>query len=79
MIDLFVILILHSVTNKRKVVESLLRSKVRSGSFGEDVLKTAFISHGQVGNGVTYQIFMSVVLISPLTQQLYKQNRLMSK
>ena len=49
MIDLFVILILYAVTNKRKTVESLLRTKVRSGCFAEDVLNTAFASHGQVG------------------------------
>ena len=45
---MFVVLILYAVTSKRKPVESLLRNKIRSGCFTEDVLSMAFKSYGQV-------------------------------
>ncbi|CAB4035769.1 Fanconi anemia group D2, partial [Paramuricea clavata] len=47
-IDVFAVLILYAVTSKRKPVESLLRNKIRSGCFTEDVLSMAFKSYGQV-------------------------------
>ncbi|XP_028398344.1 Fanconi anemia group D2 protein-like isoform X2 [Dendronephthya gigantea] len=47
-IDIFVALILYAVTSKRKLVESLLRNKIRSGCFTEDILGKAFKFFGQV-------------------------------
>ena len=46
-VDIFVLLILHS-SNHRKSVESLLRNKIRSGHFTEVLLHAAFGSHAQV-------------------------------
>ncbi|XP_041347847.1 Fanconi anemia group D2 protein-like [Gigantopelta aegis] len=45
-IDIFVLLILHS-TNRRKPVESLFRNKIRTSAFTEVLLHDAFGSHGQ--------------------------------
>ena len=46
-VDIFVLLILHS-SNHRKSVESLLRNKIRAGHFTEVLLHAAFGSHAQV-------------------------------
>ncbi|XP_041347848.1 LOW QUALITY PROTEIN: Fanconi anemia group D2 protein-like [Gigantopelta aegis] len=46
-IDIFVLLILHS-TNRRKPVESLFRNKIRTSAFTEVLLHAAFESHGQI-------------------------------
>ena len=47
-IDVFVVLILHSCGHK-KTVEGLVRGKVRAGHFTEMLLRDAFGSHTQVG------------------------------
>ncbi|XP_070557572.1 Fanconi anemia group D2 protein-like isoform X2 [Ptychodera flava] len=47
-IDVFVLLILHSNGNRRKIVESLVRNKIRCGHFNEELLHTTFSGHTQV-------------------------------
>ncbi|XP_038054583.1 Fanconi anemia group D2 protein-like isoform X2 [Patiria miniata] len=48
-IDIFILLIAHTVaSNRKKALESLFRSKVRSGHFREELLKAAFSSHAKV-------------------------------
>ena len=47
-VDLFVLLILHSTANRKKAVESLIRNKIKNGHFTEEMLTAAFNSHSQV-------------------------------
>ncbi|XP_057296090.1 Fanconi anemia group D2 protein-like isoform X2 [Hydractinia symbiolongicarpus] len=47
-LDLFVLLVLHSIKNRRKNVESLIRSKVKAGHFTEDALTATFHTHAEV-------------------------------
>ena len=47
-VDLFVLLILHSTANRKKAVESLIRNKIKNGHFTEEMLSAAFNSHSQV-------------------------------
>ncbi|XP_031562635.1 Fanconi anemia group D2 protein-like [Actinia tenebrosa] len=47
-IDLFVLLILHSTGNRKKTVESLFRNKIKVGHFTEEMLSSAFNSHNQI-------------------------------
>ncbi|XP_048586773.1 Fanconi anemia group D2 protein isoform X2 [Nematostella vectensis] len=47
-IDLFVLLILHSTGNRKKAVESLFRNKIKTGHFTEEMLSAAFCSHSQI-------------------------------
>ena len=47
-VDLFVLLILHSTANRKKSVESLIRNKIKNGHFTEEMLTAAFNSHSQV-------------------------------
>lgn len=47
-VDLFVLLILHSTANRKKSVESLIRNKIKNGNFTEEMLTAAFNSHSQV-------------------------------
>ncbi|XP_060079016.1 Fanconi anemia group D2 protein-like [Ylistrum balloti] len=46
-IDIFVLLILHT-TNRKKAVVSLFRNKIRAGGFTEVLVKAAFKAHSQV-------------------------------
>ncbi|XP_021343216.1 Fanconi anemia group D2 protein-like [Mizuhopecten yessoensis] len=46
-IDIFILLILHS-TNRKKPVESLFRNKIRAGGFTEVLVQAAFGAHSQV-------------------------------
>ena len=46
--DFFVLLILHSTANRKKVVESLIRNKIKNGHFSEEMLGAAFNSQSQV-------------------------------
>lgn len=48
-VDLFVLLILHSTANRKKAMESLIRNKIKNGHFTEEMLSAAFNSHSQVG------------------------------
>ncbi|XP_077977229.1 Fanconi anemia group D2 protein-like [Glandiceps talaboti] len=47
-IDIFVLLILHSTGNRKKMVESLVRNKIRAGHFNEELLQATFSLHAQV-------------------------------
>ena len=47
-VDLFALLILHSTANRKKAMESLMRSKIKIGHFTEEMLSAAFNSHSQV-------------------------------
>ena len=47
-IDVFVVVILYAVTNRRKAIETLLRNKIRHGYFTVAVLQDAFQFYGQV-------------------------------
>ena len=47
-VDLFVLLILHSTANRKKAMESLIRNKIKNGHFTEEMLSAAFSSHSQV-------------------------------
>lgn len=47
-IDLFVLLILHSTANRKKAMETLIRNKIRNGHFTEEMLSAAFNSHSQI-------------------------------
>ena len=47
-VDLFVLLILHSTANRKKAIESLIRNKIKNGHFTEEMLAAAFNSHSQV-------------------------------
>ena len=47
-VDLFVLLILHSTANRKKAMETLIRNKIKNGHFTEEMLNAAFSSHSQV-------------------------------
>ncbi|XP_022805734.1 Fanconi anemia group D2 protein-like [Stylophora pistillata] len=47
-VDLFVLLILHSTANRKKAMESLIRNKIKNGHFTEEMLSAAFSSHSQI-------------------------------
>ncbi|RMX53291.1 hypothetical protein pdam_00015249, partial [Pocillopora damicornis] len=47
-VDLFVLLILHSTANRKKAMESLTRNKIKNGHFTEEMLSAAFSSHSQI-------------------------------
>ena len=47
-VDLFVLLILHSTANRKKAMETLIRNKIKNGLFTEEMLSAAFNSHSQV-------------------------------
>jgi len=47
-VDLFVLLILHSTANRKKAIESLIRNKIKNGHFTEEMLAAAFNSHSQI-------------------------------
>ena len=59
-VDLFVLLILHSTANRKKAVESLIRNKIKNGHFTEEMLTAAFNSHSQVRLAKTV-----LVLVNP--------------
>jgi len=48
-IDIFLLLILHT-TNRKKSVESLVRNKIRSGGITEALLQDVFSNHYEVRN-----------------------------
>ena len=47
-IDLLTLLMLHSLANRKRPVESVVRNKIRSGLFTEVLLHAAFSSHAEV-------------------------------
>ncbi|KAK2547498.1 Fanconi anemia group D2 protein [Acropora cervicornis] len=47
-VDLFVLLILHSTANRKKAMETLIRNKIKNGHFTEEMLNAAFSSHSQI-------------------------------
>ena len=47
-IDLFVLFVLHSLPSRKKAVETLFASKVRSKLLTEDLLMSAFGPHAKV-------------------------------
>lgn len=49
MIDIFLLLILHT-TSRKKSVESLVRNKIRSGGITEALLQDVFSNHYEVRN-----------------------------
>ena len=44
-LDIFILLLLHGLPQRRRPVESLLKNKVRSGSFNEDLVNKTFSQH----------------------------------
>ena len=57
-VDLFVLLILHSTANRKKAMESLIRNKIKNGHFTEEMLSAAFNSHSQVGMSKIIKIIL---------------------
>lgn len=51
MIDIFLLLILHT-TSRKKSVESLVRNKIRSGGITEALLQDVFSNHYEVRNEI---------------------------
>ena len=52
MVDIFVLLMAHTVApSRKKKLETLLRAKVRVGLFSEELLKETFSAHTQVNRG----------------------------
>ena len=49
-VDMVVLLILHSISSRRKAVETLFTSKVRGGQFTEDLLSSVFKLSSGVSN-----------------------------
>jgi hypothetical protein len=50
-IDIFLLLILHT-TNRKKSVESLVRNKIRLGGITEALLQDVFSNHYEVRNEI---------------------------
>ena len=50
-IDVFVLFILHSISSRKRSVETLFCSKIRSRLFTDDLMATVFGAHAGVGPG----------------------------
>eukprot|EP00731_Ephydatia_muelleri_P027407 Em0019g280a len=59
-VDIVVLLILHTVSSRRKAVETLFTSKVRGGQFTEDLLSSVF----KLSSGALLKFFPSVLTLS---------------
>ena len=61
-VDLFVLLILHSTANRKKAMESLIRNKIKNGHFTEEMLSAAFNSHSQVR--MKQEVWMTLLFLN---------------
>ncbi|XP_062522638.1 Fanconi anemia group D2 protein-like isoform X2 [Corticium candelabrum] len=59
-IDILILLVLHCNTGRKKMIESLLRTKVKLGAFSEELVASAFSSHSRI----ILEYFPSLLVLS---------------
>ncbi len=75
-LDFLVLLILHAIPTRRKSVESLMKNKIRSGLFTENLIRNTFSSHADAIKASLENVLAIIDVLSQAVEPALAQHSL---